>query len=57
MADTGAVSSKALVCHRLFAWIVGLNPAGGIERCILRYSSLRGVGHWSEGILPKVVCV
>jgi hypothetical protein len=54
--------SKAKVCGRSPAEIVGSNPAGGMEVCLLwvlcvvRYRSLRRADHSSREVLPNVVC-
>jgi hypothetical protein len=29
-----AARSKALICFRSLAWIVGLNPAAGVDACL-----------------------
>ena len=56
-----AARSKAWVCGRSPAEIVGSNPIGGIDVCLLwvlcvvRYRSLRRADHSSRGVLPTVV--
>ena len=58
-----ATRSKAWVCSRLFAGIVGSNSAGGMDVCLLwvlrvfRYRSQRPADHSSRGVLPSVVCL
>ena len=57
-----AARSKARVCGRSPAKIVGSNPTGGMDVCLLwassavRQRSLRRVDHSSGGVLPTVVC-
>ena len=50
-----AVRSKGWVCGHLPAEIMGLNPAGGMDVCLLRVLSGRGLcnkpGHSSRGVL------
>jgi hypothetical protein len=52
-----AARSKAWVCSRLVAGIVGSNLAGGVyvscERCVLRGRA----DHSSSRVLPSVVCL
>ena len=56
-----AVLSKALVFGRSPAEIVGSNPTGGTDVCLLcvlcvvRQRSLRRTDHSSRGVLPTVV--
>jgi len=56
-----AARSKAKVCGRSPAEIMGSNPNGGIVVCVLwmlcvvRYRSLRRADHSSRGVLPTVV--
>jgi hypothetical protein len=54
-----AVRSKALVCDSSLAGIVGSNPAGGTDVCLLcyvvRYRSLRWADHSSRGELWCVI--
>jgi len=56
-----AARSKTLVCSRSPAEIVGSNPAGGMDVCLLRvlcvvrYRPLRRADHSSRGVLPTVV--
>ena len=56
-----AARSKACVCGRLRAGIVGLNPAGGMYLlclvCVVRYRFLRPADHSSRGVLPSVMCL
>jgi hypothetical protein len=53
--------SKAWVYGRLLAWIVGSNPAGGMDVClcwmlfVVRYRSLRRTDHSSREGLPTVM--
>ena len=57
-----AARSKVEFCSRSPAEIVGSNPTGGMNVCLLwvlcvvRYRSLRRADHWSIGVLPTVVC-
>ena len=49
--------SKAQVYGRSSAEIVGSNPTGGMDVCLLcvvRYRSLRRADHSSGGVLPTV---
>ena len=56
-----AARSKAYVCGRSLAEIVGSNPTGGMDVCLLwvlcvvRLRSLRRADHSSRGVLPTVV--
>ena len=56
-----AARSKAQVCGRSPAEIVGSNPTGGMDVCLLcvlcvvRQRSLRRAGHSSRGVLPTVM--
>ena len=56
-----ATRSKARVCGRSTAGMVGLNPAGGMDvwllrlLCVVRWTSLRRADHSSRGALPSVV--
>ena len=56
-----AARSKAKVCGRSPAEIVGSNPTVGMDICLLwvscvvRYRSLRRADHSSIGVLPTVV--
>jgi len=56
-----AARSMAWVCGRSLAGIVGSNPAGGMDVCLLcvfrvvRWRSLRRTNVASTGILPRVV--
>jgi hypothetical protein len=56
-----AVRSKAWVCGRLFTGIMGSNPAGSTDVCLLwvlrvvRYKSMRRAGYSNRGVLPNVV--
>jgi hypothetical protein len=58
-----AARSTAWVCGRSLAGIVGSNPAGGMDVCLLwmlcvvRYRSLRRANHSSREVLPSVVCL
>jgi hypothetical protein len=58
-----AARSKAYVCGRTLAGIVGSNPTGGMDVCLLysvcvvRQRSLRRADPSSRGVLPTVVCV
>jgi hypothetical protein len=58
-----AARSKAWVCGRALAGIVGLNLTGGMHVsllysvCVVRWRSLRGADPSSRGVLPTVVCV
>jgi hypothetical protein len=58
-----AARSKAWVCSRSLTRIVGSNPAGGLDVCLLRVlcvvrlRSLRRVGPSSWGVLPNVLCL
>ena len=58
-----AARSKAWVCGRSLAGIVGSNPAGRLDVCLLlvlcvvRERSLRLAYHLSRGVLPSVVCM
>jgi len=51
------------VCGRSLAGIVGSNPAGGRDVCLLwvlrvvRYRSLRRADQSSRGVPPRVVCL
>ena len=47
-----AARSKAQVCRRLPAEIMGSNPTEGMDVCLL---SLRRADHSSRGVLPAVV--
>ena len=53
--------SKAWVCGRSLAGIVGSNPAGGLDFCLswvlfaVRWRSLRRTDHSSRGVPPSVV--
>ena len=57
-----AARSKARVCGRSPAEIVGSNLAGGMDVCLLwvssvvRYRSLRRADRLSRGVLPTVMC-
>jgi len=58
-----AARSKAWVCGRSLAGIVGSNPAGGIDvcvecwvLCVVRYRALRRADHSSRGVLLTVKC-
>jgi len=57
------VRSKAWVCGRSVAGIVGLNLGGGMEPCLLcllcvvRYRSLYRADQSSTGVLQSVVCL
>jgi len=58
----GALRSKAWFCNRFLAGIVGSNPAGGIDICLLRMfflseSSLRRADHSFRAVLSSVVCL
>ena len=63
MAIPVAARSKAWVCGRSLAGIMGLNPAGGMDVCLLwvlcvvRQRSLRRADHSSREVLPSVVCL
>ena len=46
--------SKAWVYGRSLAGILGSNPAGGMDVCLL---SLRRADHSSRGVLPSAVCL
>jgi len=56
-----AARSKAWVCVRSPAVIVGSNPAGGMDVCLLwvlcvdRERSMRRADHSFRGVLPTVV--
>jgi hypothetical protein len=58
-----AVRSKAWVCGRSLTRIMGSNPTGGMDVCLLwvlcvvRYRSLRRAGPSSRGVLLSVVCL
>jgi hypothetical protein len=58
-----AARSQTWVCGRSLAGIVGSNPAGGMDVCLLwvlwfvMQRSLRGAEHSSRGVLPSVVCM
>jgi hypothetical protein len=58
-----AARSKAWVCCCSLAGIVGFNPAGGIDVCVLRVlcvvseSSVHRADHSSREFLPTVVCL
>ena len=58
-----AALSKAWVCRRSLAGIVGSNPAWGMDICLLsvlcvvRYRPLHRAGHSSRGVLPSVACL
>jgi hypothetical protein len=58
-----ATRSKAWVCGRSNAGIVGLNPARVMALrllyllCVVRQTSLRRADHSSRGVLPTVVCL
>jgi len=58
-----AARSKAWVCSRSLARIVGSSPAGSMDVCLLRdlcvvrYRSVRRADHSSRGVLPNVVCL
>jgi len=55
-----AAPSKAWVWSRSLAGIVGSNPAGGMDVCLLCtlhvVRSLRRADHSSRGVLQSVVC-
>ena len=55
----GPARSKAWVCGRWLPGIVGLNPAEGMQVCLLCVvKSLSQADHSSRGVLPNVcVCV
>ena len=60
MPVTMAARSKAWVCGRSPAEIVGSNPAGGMDVCLLRVlcvvrQYLRRSDHSSRGVLLAVV--
>jgi hypothetical protein len=54
---------KAWVCGRSLAWIVGSNPAAGMDVCLLwvlcvvRKRFLPPTDHSSRGVLPSLVCL
>jgi hypothetical protein len=55
-----AARSKAWVCDRSLARILGSNPAGGMDACLLRVlsgreRSLRRADHSTRGVLRSVV--
>jgi hypothetical protein len=55
-----AARSKAWVCDRSLARILGSNPAGGMDACLLgvlsgRERSLRRADHSTRGVLRSVV--
>ena len=56
-----AARSKAQICGHSPPEIVGSNPTGGIDVCLLcvmcrvRYRSLRRANRPSRGVLPTVV--
>ena len=56
-----AARTKASVCGRSLAGIVGSNPTGGMHVCLLWVlcvvRSLRRADHLSRGVLPSVVCL
>jgi hypothetical protein len=58
-----AARSKARVCGRSLAGIVGSNPAGGLDvclscvLCVVRYRSLRRADHSFRGVLPSLMCL
>jgi hypothetical protein len=55
--------SKTRSCDRSFTGIAGLNPAEGIDACLLRvlfvirYSSLRRADRSSREVPPTMVCL
>ena len=53
-----AARSEAWVCGRSLLEIVGSNPAGAMDVCLLcvvRYRSLGRADHSSRGVLPSVI--
>jgi hypothetical protein len=56
-------SSKAWVYGRSLAGVVGSNPAGGMDICLLgvlnfvKQRSLLPAYHSSRGVLPNVMCL
>ena len=58
-----AARSKAWVCGSWVVGIVGSNPVGGMDvcllqvLCIIRFSSLRRADRLPRGVLPNVVCL
>ena len=58
-----AAQPKTSVCCRTFAGMVGSNPAGGMDVCLLwllcvvTYRSLRRVDHSSRWVILGVVCL
>ena len=63
MPIPAAAQSKTSVCRRSLAGIVGLNPAEGLDVCLLwalcvvRDRSVRRADHSSRGVLHSVVCL
>jgi hypothetical protein len=55
--------SKAWVCGRSLAGILGKNPAEGMKvyllwsSCVVRYRSLRRADYSFRGVLPNAVCL
>ena len=58
-----AARSKAWVCDRSFAGIVGMKPAEGTDAClvwmlgVVRYRFLCRADHSSRAVLPSVMCL
>jgi len=61
MPNAAAARSKAWVCGLSLVGIVGSNPAGSMDVCLLSVAccqrSLRRDGHSSREVLPSVVCM
>jgi hypothetical protein len=57
-----AASSKAWVCSRSLAGILGSNPAGGMDVSLVSVvccqAEVSALGyHSSRGVVPRVVCL
>ena len=63
MMNPAAARSEVWVCSRSLAGIVGSNPAGGMDVCLLwllcvvSYGSLRRADHSSREVLLSVMCL
>jgi hypothetical protein len=62
-ATADGLRSKASVCSRSIAGIVGSNPIEGTDfrlfsLCVVDIAAVRRSDHWSRGVLPAVrVCL
>ena len=52
-----AALSKAWLCDRSLAGIVGSNTAGGMDVCCQTEKSLPRADYSSRGVLPSVKCL